>query len=226
MGKALFEPFLEPLLKPFLEPSRNCDLCPRLKDFRLANRRRFPDWHNAPVPSFGERRAALAVIGLAPGLSGANRTGRPFTGDAAGDLLYATLQKVELAHGHYSREKDDDLTLTGCRIVNVLRCVPPENKPLPDEIAACRPFFHAELKRLRARVFLALGGVAHRALLDFFALRPYRDFPFKHAAEYRLEGAVIVDSYHCSRRNTSRGILSALMFEKVVRRAKALSQKI
>ena len=208
------------------EPSRNCGLCPRLEGFRLANRRRFPDWHNAPVPSFGERRCALVVVGLAPGLSGANRTGRPFTGDAAGDLLYATLQKLALARGRYSREKDDDLSLVGCRIVNVLRCVPPENKPLSEEIAACRPFFHAELQRMQARVFLALGGVAHRALLDFFALKPYRAFPFRHAAEYRLEGATIVDSYHCSRRNTSRGLLSASMFEKVVRRAKALSQNL
>ncbi len=207
------------------EPSRDCNLCPRLRDFRLANRRRFPDWHNAPVPCFGEQRTALAVVGLAPGLSGANRTGRPFTGDAAGDLLYATLQKLELARGRYRREKDDGLTLIGCRIVNVLRCVPPENKPLPEEIAACRPFFHAELRRLQARVFLALGGVAHRALLDFFALKPYCAFPFRHAAEYRLDGAVIVDSYHCSRRNTSRGLLSTAMFERVVRRAKTLSQK-
>ncbi len=207
----------------FPEPSRDCDLCPRLKGFRQENRRRFPDWHNAPVPSFGAQRAALAVIGLAPGLSGANRTGRPFTGDAAGDLLYATLHKLGLAHGCYRREKDDGLTLASCRIVNVLRCVPPENKPLREEIAACRSFFHAELERLQARVFLALGGVAHRALLDFFALKPYSAFPFRHAGEYRVDGAVIVDSYHCSRRNTSRGILSPATFERVVRRAKTLA---
>ena len=218
MDDALREPTLQ-------EPSRDCDFCPRLRDFRLANRRRFPSWHNAPVPSFGESRCTLAIVGLAPGLSGANRTGRPFTGDAAGDLLYATLLKLELARGRYSRERDDDLTLTDCRIVNVLRCVPPENKPLREEILACMPFFHAELRRLQARVFLALGGVAHRAVLDFFALKPYRAFPFRHAAEYRVEGAVIVDSYHCSRRNTSRGLLSVPMFEKVVRRAKNLSQK-
>ena len=207
------------------EPSRDCDFCPRLKAFRLANRRRNPCWHNAPVPSFGAKRAALAVIGLAPGLGGANRTGRPFTGDAAGDLLYATLLKLDLARGDYLREADDGLALVGCRIVNVLRCVPPDNRPLAEEIVACRPFFHAELRGLRARVFLALGGVAHRALLDFFGLRPYCAFPFRHGGEYRVGGRTIVDSYHCSRRNTSRGILSAAMFEGVVERAREIARE-
>ena len=207
------------------EPSCDCNFCPRLEAFRIVNRRRNPHWHNAPVPSFGAKRARLVVVGLAPGLGGANRTGRPFTGDAAGDLLYATLRKLGLARGDYLREADDGLVLVGCRIVNVLRCVPPENRPLAEEIIACRPFFQAELRDLRARVFLALGGVAHRALLDFFGLRPYCSFPFRHGSEYRVGGGIIIDSYHCSRRNTSRGLLSEAMFEGVVGRARELARE-
>lgn len=211
-----------------LHPSDDCALCPRLKDFRLANRKKHPSWHNKPVAPFGAKRAPLAIVGLAPGLGGANRTGRPFTGDGAGELLFPTLLELNLATGEYHPDGKDTLTLRGCRIFNVLRCVPPQNIATREEIFNCRKFFQADLKASNASVFLALGMVAHRAVLDLFELRPYTRFPFKHGAVYELEQGerrktkTLVSSYHCSRRNTSSGILTRETFIDVIARAKRL----
>jgi uracil-DNA glycosylase len=198
------------------QPGRDCGLCPRLVDFRTAQREKFPDWHNAPVPSFGGAESRLLIVGLAPGLRGANRTGRPFTGDYAGDLLYATLLKFGLAHGIYAARPDDGLALHDCRITNAVRCVPPENKPETTEIASCRGFLVGEIAAMpRLRVILALGAIAHQAVLSTLSLKraPY---PFKHGALHHLpHGVVLADSYHCSRYNTNTGRLTPAMFEAV-----------
>ena len=211
-----------------LQPSDDCAFCPRLRDFRLSNRRKYPHWHNKPVAPFGEKSAPLVIVGLAPGLGGANKTGRPFTGDGAGALLFPTLLEINLASGEYRPDGIDSLELNGCRIVNVLRCVPPQNIATRDEIASCRQFFQADLKTSQARVFLALGMVAHRAILDLFDLKPYVRFPFKHGQIYDLDKQKkmkMVDSYHCSRRNTSSGILTRESFEVVLTIAKLLAKK-
>ena len=201
---------------PGPSPSRDCPVCPRLVAFRGANRQAAPDWHNAPVPSFGPADARLLVVGLAPGLKGANRTGRPFTGDYAGDLLYGTLKKFGFAAGSYDRRPDDGFNLIGCRITNAVRCVPPENKPTPAEIAACRPFLAGEIAGLpRLRAILALGSIAHGSVLAALGERPSRR-PFKHGALHALEGGLLLaDSYHCSRYNTNTGRLTPAMFEAV-----------
>jgi uracil-DNA glycosylase family 4 len=197
-------------------PGPDCPLCPRLAGFRAAQRDAHPDWHNAPVPPFGDRGAELLIVGLAPGLRGANRTGRPFTGDYAGDLLYATLAKFGLAAGTYAAHRDDGLALTRTRITNAVRCVPPQNKPDPAEIAACRPFLAAEMASLpNLRAVVALGSIAHNAVLATKSLRraPY---PFAHAALHELpDGILLADSYHCSRLNTNTGRLTPAMFEAV-----------
>jgi len=207
-------------------PSCDCALCPRLWAFRQDNRGRFPDWHNAPVPAFGEDDAGtrLLIVGLAPGLRGANRTGRPFTGDHAGELLFATLLMFGFAEGRYGRERDDGLRLTGCRITNAVRCVPPANKPLPLEVRTCGRFLREEIAALPAlRVIVALGTVAHAAVLAAFDHRAAA-FPFAHAARHRpAEGLVLLDSYHCSRQNTNTGRLTPSMFEAVFATAKVLA---
>ena len=198
------------------EPQRDCPLCPRLVAFRQDNRARDPDFHNAPVPSFGGRDAHLLIVGLAPGLKGANRTGRPFTGDYAGDLLYETLRKHEFAQGDYGRRPDDGLVLVGCRITNAVRCVPPENKPTGREAATCRRFLEAEIEGLpNLRAVLALGAVAHGAVLAALGLTRSH-FPFRHGAIHDLPAPVwLADSYHCSRYNTNTGRLTAEMFDAV-----------
>ncbi|HEY1798125.1 MAG TPA: uracil-DNA glycosylase [Stellaceae bacterium] len=197
-------------------PGPDCPLCPRLAGFRTAQRCAHPDWHNAPVPPFGGADAELLIVGLAPGLRGANRTGRPFTGDYAGDLLYATLAKFGLATGTYAAHKGDSLALARTRITNAVRCVPPQNRPDTPEIAACRPFLAAELALLpNLRAVVALGSIAHNAVLSAKALRraPY---PFAHAAIHELpDGLILADSYHCSRLNTNTGKLTPAMFEAV-----------
>ena len=204
---------------PAPEPSHDCPLCPRLKAFRDENRRKFPDWFNAPVPGWGDPAPRLMIVGLAPGLKGANRTGRPFTGDYAGDLLYATLLKFGLATGTYEQDPHDTLRLRGTMIVNAVRCVPPENKPLPSEIATCRQFLSGSIEAHRPRAFLALGRIAHDSLLSTLGERRAL-YPFAHGAEHRLTGgAVLFDSYHCSRYNTNTGVLTTEMFEDVVGRA-------
>ncbi len=197
-------------------PGRECGLCPRLVDFRHAHRALSPDWHNAPVPPFGDLSARLLVVGLAPGLRGANRSGRPFTGDYAGDLLYPTLVRYGLAHGVFGREADDGLRLSGARITNAVRCVPPENKPTPLEQKTCRPFLVKEIAAMPAlRVILALGHIAHTAVLATLGEKASQR-PFAHAALHRLEsGIIIVNSYHCSRYNVNTGRLTEAMFHAV-----------
>jgi uracil-DNA glycosylase len=197
-------------------PPRDCPLCPRLAAFRAVQREAHPEWFNAPVPAFGDERAELLIVGLAPGLRGANRTGRPFTGDYAGDLLYSTLLKFGLAHGHYRARPDDGLVLTGARISNAVRCVPPQNKPGPREIVACNRFLAGEISASpRLRAFLALGAIAHDAVLAALGLRRVV-FPFAHGTIRALpDGRLLADSYHCSRLNTNTRKLTVAMFEEV-----------
>jgi uracil-DNA glycosylase family 4 len=198
------------------EPASDCPFCPRLVAYREANRARYANFHNAPVPSFGNGEARLLIVGLAPGLKGANQTGRPFTGDYAGDLLYETLGKFGFARGAYGRRADDRLQLIDCRVTNAVRCVPPENKPTTEEIRTCRAFLAAELAGLaRLRVVLALGTIAHGAVLAALGEKKSR-FPFVHGALHQLpNGLLLADSYHCSRYNTNTGRLTVPMFEAV-----------
>jgi uracil-DNA glycosylase family 4 len=202
-------------------PVRDCPLCPRLVKFRTDQRAAYADWFNAPVPAFGGRDARLLVVGLAPGLRGANRTGRPFTGDYAGDLLYATLRKFRFASGDYAQRADDGLELIDCRITNAVRCVPPENKPEPAEIKTCNRFLAAEIQQLpRLKIVLALGAIAHQAVLAALGQRRAA-FRFAHGAVHALSGGLLTgglllaDSYHCSRYNTNTGVLTTAMFEAV-----------
>lgn len=197
-------------------PGHDCPLCPRLVEFRRVQRTAEPTWHNAPVPSFGELNAQLLIVGLAPGLKGANRTGRPFTGDYAGLLLYGTLLKFGFARDEYRERVDDGLTLVNCRITNAVRCVPPANKPETEEIRNCSRFLVAEIEAMpRLAVILALGQIAHQAVLAALDLKRAR-FPFGHGAIHELPGNLILaDSYHCSRYNTNTGQLTQPMFETV-----------
>jgi len=205
-------------------PSRDCPLCPRLVAFREAQRAVYSDWHNAPVSSFGDPDPWLAIVGLAPGLKGANRTGRPFTGDASGPLLYGTLLKFGLVDGAFAGHADDGLRLAGVRILNAVRCVPPLNKPTPAEIHACRPFLERELAALpRLRVVVALGQIAHQSAIKALGGKLPK-CRFAHGAEHRLpNGMVLIDSYHCSRYNQNTGRLTPDMFEAVFRRAQELA---
>ncbi|MGE0733669.1 MAG: uracil-DNA glycosylase [Alphaproteobacteria bacterium] len=198
------------------EPPADCPLCPRLIEFRAANRIAKPDWFNAPVPSFGDLAARLLIVGLAPGLRGANKTGRPFTGDFAGDLLYRTLIKFGFAKGEYAAHRNDGLRLIDCRITNAVRCVPPANKPLPAEERACRPFLRAEVAAMpRLRVLLSLGKISHDAVLTTFDIKP-KSAAFAHGAAHDLpNGLRLIDSYHCSRQNTNTRRLTPAMFESV-----------
>lgn len=209
---------------PPAQPPQDCPLCPRLAAFRADNRRKYPDWFNAPVPSFGPLTARLLIAGLAPGLQGANRTGRPFTGDWAGDLLYTTLLKLGLAKGDYQERIDDTLELVDCRIANAVRCVPPQNKPEPSEIKTCRRFLVSEIETLpNVKVILALGKIAHDSVCDALKLRK-SSHPFRHGAVYDDGGRfALISSYHCSRYNTNTGVLTTEMFETVVAKAKVLA---
>lgn len=202
---------------PPLTPPADCAACPRLAEFRAANRAAYPGWHHAPVPSFGELTARILVVGLAPGLKGANRTGRPFTGDYAGDLLYATLTELGLARGKYGASADDGFTLVDCRVTNAARCVPPANKPLPTEFAACRPFLAAEIEAMPAlKGILSLGRESHDQVLSTLGLRKV-SYPFGHGAVHRLpSGLILTDSYHCSRYNTNTRRLTEPMFVAAV----------
>lgn len=198
------------------EPSKACPLCPRLVAYRTANEAAYPAYFNGPAPSFGPADARLLIVGLAPGLHGANRTGRPFTGDYAGDLLYATLAKFGLASGTYQARPDDGLSLNAAMITNAVRCAPPENKPTPAEIKSCRPFLSARIASLpRLKAIVCLGRIAHDATLAALGV-PARSAPFAHAAEHALPGGLFLfDSYHCSRYNTNTGRLTPAMFERV-----------
>ena len=199
------------------EAPRNCALCPRLVTFRKANQRAEPAWHNGAVRSFGLDSAPLLIVGLAPGLRGANRTGRPFTGDFAGNLLYATLLELGFARGSYAAAPDDTLELIDCMITNAVRCVPPENKPTPAEINTCRPFLASRIATLpRLAAILALGLIAHDSTLAALALRK-SSFPFAHGARHEARpGLVLYDSFHCSRYNTNTGKLTPQMFRAVL----------
>ena len=203
------------------EPGRDCPLCPRLVGFREANRKAEPSWWNAPVPSFGPGEARLAIVGLAPGLRGANRTGRPFTGDFAGDLLYATLIAYGFAAGPYGARPDDGLKMIDARIVNAVRCVPPQNKPLPQEIRTCNRFLQAEFAEMgNVTAIVALGKIAHDAVLLALGEKPLR-FVFGHGAVHKLPKVRLFDSYHCSRLNTNTGVLTPKMFRAVFAKVRA-----
>jgi uracil-DNA glycosylase len=200
----------------------DCRDCPRLAAFLDEVKARHPGYFCKPVPPFGNADAGLVIVGLAPGMHGANRTGRPFTGDHAGYLLYDTLKKFGFARGRFSPDGDDDLTLTGCRISNAVKCLPPDNKPETGEIKRCNPFLAADLAQPGAKVILALGLIAHGALLTALGLKKSH-CKFVHGAEHRLpNGQVLIDSYHCSRYNTNTGRLTPAMFEAVFARARAL----
>lgn len=186
-----------------------------------------PDWWNAPVPAFGDPDAWLGILGLAPGMRGANRTGRPFTGDHAGELLFETLIKFGLAEGHYSETLDDGLRLNGCVILNAVKCLPPKNKPTPAEVATCRPYYEAALALLPSvRVLIALGRIAHGSVVRTAGGR-LSAHGFAHLAEHELpDGRLLIDSYHCSRYNTNTGRLTPAMFEAVFERALQMSSVI
>jgi len=209
---------------PAAEAPRDCLLCPRLVAFRQDCRAEHPDWWNAPVPAFGDPQAWLAIVGLAPGKHGANRTGRPFTGDFAGDLLYATLMKFGLAEGEYRGHADDGLRLKGAIILNAVKCLPPANKPEPGEIATCRAYFEAALASLsNVRVLVALGQIAHVAALRALGMKPSA-VKFGHGAvNVAPDGRILLSSYHCSRYNQNTGRLDAAMFESVFDRAVQIS---
>ena len=197
------------------EPGRNCPRCPRLAAFRTKWRADEPTWFNAPVPSFGPLDARLLIVGLAPGLQGANRTGRPFTGDYAGVLLYDTLSRYKFARGQYGAHLDDGLELTDCRISNAVRCVPPENKPTTVEIATCRDFLKATIAEMKIlRAIVALGHVAHNSVVTALGAKKSAT-PFKHGEKNRLGALALFSSYHCSRYNTNTGVLTPEMFRKV-----------
>lgn len=192
------------------EPPRDCPRCPRLVAYRAASAAREPGWFNGAVPSVGDPAARLLVLGLAPGLGGANRTGRPFTGDASGALLHATLRRFGFA-----TDTPGGLRLDDCLVSNVVRCVPPANRPTAAEIAACRPFLAARLAALpRLAAVVCLGRIAHEALMASLGARP-REHPFRHGARHAVAGFAVFDSYHCSRYNTSTGRLTVPMFEAV-----------
>ena len=203
------------LVPAAIEPDRNCPLCPRLAGFRAEARARQPDWFNSPVSSFGDADARLLIVGLAPGLQGANRTGRPFTGDYAGDLLYATLLDYGFAEGVYQARPDDGLKLVDCRISNAVRCVPPQNKPLPLEINTCRQFLATTIATMpKLRAIVVLGRIAHESTMKALGLRNAAA-PFAHGAVHNAGAVRLYDSYHCSRYNTNTGVLTPKMFRSV-----------
>jgi uracil-DNA glycosylase len=205
------------------EPAADCPLCPRLAAYRDANRASKPDWFNAPVPGWGDPAARLLVVGLAPGVSGANRTGRPFTGDYAGDLLYATLAKFGFTSGSYAQHADDGFALHDVFISNAVRCVPPENKPTPLEIHTCRPFLEAQVKALpQLQVMIALGTIAHQTAVKAGGGKLPK-YKFAHNSVHQMpKGLVVIDSYHCSRYNTNTKRLTTEMFEQVFETAQTL----
>ena len=203
-------------------PSKDCSLCPRLAEFRAQNRAAYPAFFNAPVPAFGPLDARLLIVGLAPGLKGANQTGRPFTGDYAGDLLYATLGKFGFATGQYDQRPDDGLALIDCRVTNGVRCVPPQNKPTGPEINTCRAFLEQEIAAMtKLECVIALGGIAHGTVLAALGHKKSA-WKFGHGALHWLpDGSLLADSYHCSRYNTNTGRLTEEMFHDVFRTVRA-----
>jgi uracil-DNA glycosylase len=204
------------------EPPADCPLCPRLVAYRADNARREPDWFNGAAPSFGDAQARLLVAGLAPGRTGANRTGRPFTGDHAGWLLYQTLIETGFARGTYDARPDDGLELVDCMITNAVRCAPPGNKPLPAEEATCRPFLTARLQTLpQLKVIVTLGDVSRRNVLKALG-KPASAMAPGHGSEGRVGPYILLNSYHCSRLNTNTGRLTPLMFREIFERARTI----
>lgn len=203
------------------KPGRDCPRCPRLAAFRLVWRKKEPAWFNAPVPSFGARDGRLLIVGLAPGLQGANRTGRPFTGDYAGVLLYDTLRRYRFARGDYAAHPDDGLELIDCRITNAVRCVPPENKPTTAEIATCRDFLIPAIAEMpNLRVLVALGRIAHDSVVTALGAKKSAT-PFKHGGKNTIGSLALFSSYHCSRYNTNTGVLTPEMFRDVFKSVRA-----
>ncbi|MBR3501471.1 MAG: uracil-DNA glycosylase [Alphaproteobacteria bacterium] len=199
-------------------PAKDCALCPRLVEFRAQNKLKFPHYHNAPVESFGSLKAELLVVGLAPGLNGANQTNRPFTNDYAGDILYPTLKKFSLAEGEYKKKKDDGFELINTRITNAVRCVPPQNQVTADEIKNCRPFLAEEISAMpNLKIILALGTVAHGAVLQTLGYKKSA-FKFAHGAEHSLDrhNLRLIDSFHTSRYNINTGVLTQKMFDEII----------
>ena len=203
------------------DPGRDCPICPRLVGYRLEQRAAHPQWFNAPVPSFGAPDAELLIVGLAPGVQGANRTGRPFTGDFAGDLLYGTLLKFGFANGEFKADPQDGLTLRRTMITNAVRCVPPRNKPLPVEIKSCNSFLRLRIDALpRLKAVVALGRIAHDGVLTALEVRKAAH-PFGHGAQHAIGALRLFDSYHCSRYNTNTRVLTPQMFEDVFEAVRA-----
>lgn len=206
----------------YMPPAATCLDCPRLVQFREANQAAYPAFHNGAVAAFGDLSARMLIVGLAPGLKGANATGRPFTGDYAGDVLYASLQKCALATGNYAKQADDGLVLHGVRITNAVRCVPPENKPIGEEIAQCNRFLAQEIVAMpNLRLILSLGGISHKAVLRALGHKQSA-FAFAHGAEHRLGHLTLLSSYHCSRYNINTNRLTQEMFDAIMQRAAAL----
>ena len=202
------------------EPNKNCSKCRRLYNFRKKNQSENPDWFNAPVPTFGELSSSLLIVGLAPGLQGANKTGRPFTGDYAGDLLYKTINKFNFSKGKYGGTIDDSLKLKDCTITNAVRCVPPQNKPISEEINNCNNFLKKTIEiHKNLKVIIALGLIAHKSIISAFNLKQ-KLYKFKHGDKHKIDNLILIDSYHCSRYNTNTGRLNEEMFEKIFFEAK------
>lgn len=205
-------------------PSFECQKCPRLLEFRAQNQLKFPQYHNGPVESFGDLNAEILVVGLAPGLNGANQTNRPFTNDYAGDILYPALKKYGFARGNYGKVKNDGFELINVRVSNAVRCVPPQNKVTADEIAACRPYLQAEIAAMpNLRVILSLGSVSHGAVLQALGYKKSA-YKFAHGSEHKLDkhNIILLDSYHTSRYNINTNVLTAEMFDKIIQKLKDL----
>ncbi len=212
----------KPMPKTEAEPARSCPICPRLVAYRAENQRANPTWWNGPAPSFGDPNGRLMVMGLAPGRTGANRTGRPFTGDHAGVMLYETLIKTGFARGQYDARPDDGIVLVDAMISNAVRCAPPGNKPETTEENACRPFLTARLEAMpNLKVIITLGDVSRRNVLKALGLKASAGLP-GHGTEFKAGPYTVLNSYHCSRLNTNTGRLTADMFEAVFRRARVL----
>ena len=207
-------------MSKLIEPNKNCSKCRRLYNFRKKNQSENPDWFNAPVPTFGELSSSLLIVGLAPGLKGANKTGRPFTGDYAGDLLYKTINKFNFSKGKYGGTIDDSLKLKDCTITNAVRCVPPQNKPISEEINNCNNFLKKTIEiHKNLKVIIALGLIAHKSIISAFNLKQ-KLYKFKHGNKHKINNLILIDSYHCSRYNTNTGRLNDEMFEKIFFEAK------
>lgn len=207
-------------MNKLIEPNKNCSKCRRLYNFRKKNQSNNPDWFNAPVPTFGELSSSLLIVGLAPGLQGANKTGRPFTGDYAGDLLYKTINKFNFSKGKYAGTIDDSLKLKDCTITNAVRCVPPQNKPISEEINNCNNFLKKTIEiHKNLKVIIALGLIAHKSIISALNLKQ-KLYKFKHGSKHKIDNLILIDSYHCSRYNTNTGRLNQEMFEKIFFEAK------